>query len=99
MVYSKSFPRTIEGSNYPRWEEVSLTKDQEIKAETDARNENLILMKECIEDAKKIIQDKSLKEYQTDIISIAIALFEKRASHIVYHKETKAKEKFDMDLK
>ena len=52
-------------------------------------------MKECIEDSKKIFQEKNLKPFQTDMVNIAIALFEKRASHSVYHKERKAKEKFD----
>jgi len=52
-------------------------------------------MKQCIEDAKHIIESKNLKTYQTDMITVAIALFEKRASHIVYWKEEKAKEKFD----
>ena len=44
---------------------------------------------------KKIMQEKSLKSYQTDLIHIAISLFEKRASHSIYWKESKAKEKFD----
>lgn len=95
MPYSKSFPRTIEGSNYPRWEEVFLTVEEEKIVENKARQENIALMKECIDDAKKLFKDKELKDYQSDIISLAIALFEKRASHAVYHKETLAKEKFD----
>jgi len=28
MAFSKSFPKTIKGSNYPRWEEVFLTDDE-----------------------------------------------------------------------
>lgn len=95
MTYSKSFPRTIEGSNYPRWEEVYLSDLEEKEIEVKARKENIDLMKECIEDAKQIFLDKGLKEYQSDLISLSISLFEKRASHTVYHKETKAKEKFD----
>ena len=52
-------------------------------------------MKECIDDTKSIFKNKDLKQYQSDLINIAIALFEKRASHTVYWKESKAKEKFD----
>lgn len=52
-------------------------------------------MKQCIDDAKIIFKDKNLKEYQTDIINMTISLFEKRASHSIYYKEKKAKEKFD----
>lgn len=97
MAYSKSFPKTIEGSNYPRWEEVYLSDKEEAHVEGKARQENLELMKECIDDAKKIVADKGLKDYQTDVIHLAISLFEKRASHSVYHKETFAKEKIDKD--
>ncbi len=64
--------------------------------EETARKQNIILMKECIEDAKLIIQEKQLKPYQSDIIKTAIALFEKRSSHEVYWKENKAKEVFDL---
>ena len=95
MAYSKSFPKTIDGSNYPRWEEVYLSEKEEELIDRKARSENIELMKECINDAKKIISDTKLKDYQTDVINMAIALFEKRASHSVYHKETAAKEKFD----
>ena len=52
-------------------------------------------MKECVDDAKEIMKDKGLKDYQTDLVNIAISLFEKRASHSIYWKENKAKEKFD----
>ena len=95
MTYSKSFPKTYEGSSYPKWEEVILSSIEEKDIENNARKENVILMKECVLDAKKLCDDEQLKDYQSDIIALAIALFEKRASHIVYHKETKAKEKFD----
>ena len=95
MAYSKSFPKTIDGSNYPKWEEVFLNEKEESLIDKKAKQENIELMKECIIDAKKIISESNLKEYQTDIINMAIALFEKRASHSVYHKETFAKEKFD----
>ena len=95
MPFSKSFPRTIKGSNYPRWEEVFISDQEESQEEQKCRVENIRLMKECIEDAKKIIEEKGFKRYQTDLIRTAIALFEKRASHSVYWKESKAKEKFD----
>jgi hypothetical protein len=95
MVFSKNFPRNVEGSNYPRWEEVFLTEEEEKAEEERSRQENISLMKECVEDAKKIMAEKDLKEYQSDLISLAISLFEKRASHVIYWKESKAKEKFD----
>lgn len=95
MAYSKSFPKTIEGSNYPKWEEVYLSIKEESLVDKKARSENIDLMKECVSDAKEIITDTKLKDYQTDVINMAIALFEKRASHSVYHKENAAKEKMD----
>ncbi len=95
MAFSKSFPRTIEGSNYPKWEEIFLTDEEEKEQENLSRDENIQLMKDCIEDAEKIFADKGLKNFQSDIISTAIALFEKRASHEVFWKESRAKDKFD----
>jgi len=95
MSFSKSFPRTVKGSPYPRWEEVFISEEEERSEEDKCRVENLRIMDQCIEDAKKIMANKSLKPYQTDLINTAIALFEKRASHSVYWKERKSKDKFD----
>jgi len=95
MPFSKSFPKQSKTSTYPQWEEVTLTDAEEKLEEGRARNENIKLMKECIDDAKTIMKEKGLKDYQTDIIHMAISLFEKRASHSIYWKESKAKEKFD----
>jgi len=95
MTFSKRFPRQIEGSNYPEWVEVFLDKQEEKNVDEECRQENIKLMKECISDAEVVAKDKNLKPFQTNIIDMAISLFEKRASHSVYWKESKAKEKFD----
>jgi len=95
MAFSKSFPKTIKGSNYPRWEDVFISDEEEKQEEIKCRNENLILINECINDAKQIISKQSLKPFQSDLIRIAGLLFEKRASHSIYWKERKAKDKFD----
>jgi len=95
MAFSKSFPKTVKGSSYPQWEEISLNYAEEKDQEQKCRIDNIRLMKECIDDAKAILKEKSLKDYQTDLINVSIALFEKRASHSIYWKESKAKEKFD----
>ena len=95
MTFSKSFPKQSKTSAYPQWEEISLTEEEERAVEQESRKENVSLFKECIEDAKKIMQEKGLKDYQTDLIHIAISLFEKKASHSIYWKESRAKEKFD----
>ncbi len=95
MAFSKRFPRTVKGQSYPEWEEIFLTEEEEKNEEQKSRKENIRLMAECIEDAKKIMENRKLKPFQTDLINMAISLFEKRASHIVYWKEEKAKEKFD----
>ena len=95
MPFSKSFPKTSKTSTYPQWEEVKLTDEEEKAVEEKSKTENIKLFKECVEDAKVIIQEKGPKDYQTDLINIAVSLFEKRASHEIYWKENKAKEKFD----
>jgi hypothetical protein len=95
MTFSKSFAKTTDKSVYPKWIEVFLTEEEEREEERKCRQENIRLMKECLDDAKKIFLESKLKDYQTNVISIAVALFEKRASHVVYWKESKAKDKFD----
>lgn len=95
MGFSKTFPRTAKGSNYPQWEEIYLTGAEEAEVDASARLENIKLMRECIKDAEDIIAENGFKRFQTSLLQIAIALFEKRASHSVYHKENRAKEKFD----
>jgi hypothetical protein len=95
MPFSKSFAKQSKTSTYPQWEEVTLTDAEEKAEEQKSRIENINLFKECIEDAKAIMKEKGLKDYQTDLIQIATALFEKRSSHVIYWKESKAKMKFD----
>ena len=99
MAFSKSFPKTVEGISYPKWVEVYLSSDEEKQIESKTRTENFELMKECISDAKKIALEQNLNNYQSDIISIAISLFEKRSSHVVYAKERHCKDKFDSQEK
>jgi len=95
MVFSKRFPKQTEGSTYPKWVEVKLTDEEEKEVEHHAKEDHIKLFKECIEDAEKIAIDRNLKAYQTDIITMASSLFDKRASHLVFMKENKAKKKFD----
>lgn len=95
MPFSKSFPKQSKTSAYPQWEEVFLTEAEEKETEQKSKTENINLFKECIEDAKSIMKERGLKDYQTDLVHIAVSLFEKRASHTIYWKESKAKDKFD----
>jgi len=95
MAFSKSFPRTTDKSVYPVWEEIVLSDDEEREVEEKCRKENIEIMKECIDDAKRIIEEKGFKGFKEDILTVATKLFDKRASHSVYWKENKAKEKFD----
>jgi len=95
VPFSKSFPKQSKTSNYPQWEEITLTEEEEKAVEQKSKEENIKLLKECVDDAKKIIQEKNLNPSQIELMHIAITLFEKRASHEIYWKENKAKEKFD----
>ncbi len=96
MVFYKSFPRESPKGGYPKWEEIALNDAEEKEQEAIARRENIEVLKQCIEDSKAIMREKNLKPFQNDMMNVAIALFEKRASHSVYFKENKAKEKFDI---
>ena len=95
MPFSKRYPKVDEKTLYTRWEEVYLDENEEEEIERTVREKNNALMKACINDARAIITETELKPFQTNIVQVAIALFEKRASHVVFHKENKTKEKFD----
>ena len=95
MAFSKTFPRTLKGSTYPIWEEITLSEEEEREIEELAKKENSLLMKECIQEAKNILVESHYKIYQNDVVRIATSLFDKVSSHQIYHKERKAKEKFD----
>ena len=94
MAFSKSFPKTLPGTNYPIWEEIFLTAAEEREAEEQCKRDNFLLMDECLSEAQSLAIKKRINE---DIIvsNIAVALFEKRASHVIFLKENKAKEKFE----
>ncbi|MFO8016602.1 MAG: hypothetical protein R6U32_05850 [Candidatus Woesearchaeota archaeon] len=94
-MHYKAFPRIVEGRNYPVWEEVSLTEKEEFVQDNKAKRENIKLMKRCIEDARKMLDEMGLREYQSDVLGVALALFRKHASHAVYWKDSRCKEKFD----
>lgn len=92
MAFSKSFPKTNKGYNL--WEEVELTKEEEIEEEKKAIEENIRILKDCIDHARRIMVEKGMKPYQNDLVTIGVALFEKSSSHQVYWKERRAREKF-----
>jgi hypothetical protein len=98
MTFSKTFPKTVQGSNYPIWEEIFLTEDEENKVEEDCRKENFRTLDQCLEEAKAIVIKHGMNTDENRV-KIAIALFEKRASHEIFWKESKAKEKFDRKFK
>ena len=98
MVFSKTFPKTIPGTNYPIWEEVYLTEEEEREVEEQCKRENFLLMDESLSEAKSLAIKKGINEDEITS-NIAIALFEKKASHVVFMKENKAKEKFDKQNK
>ena len=94
MAFSKTFPRTIPGSTYPLWEEVFLTEAEERLVEERCREENLQLLNECMQEAKNMAIRHGVNSDE-NVARLAVALFEKRASHVVFWKESKAKEKFE----
>jgi hypothetical protein len=93
MAFSKAFPRRSDKSVFPKWEDVELDEAEEKEIEEKARQENIRLFKQCLDDANKIIRERGLKPFQNDLVKIAITLFEKQSSHTVYWKERSAKEK------
>lgn len=98
MPFSKTFPKTIAGSNYPLREEVFLTEEEEKQAETECQQENFRLLDDSLRQAKTLAIKHAVNTEET-LTHLAIALFEKQASHVVFWKESKAKEKLDVGNK
>ena len=93
MVYVKSFPKN--SATPTEWVKIKLSEKDEKEIEKSVRVKNALLFDECLNDATGILRAGALKEYQTNIVNIARALFEKRASHLVYQKEAYCREKFE----
>jgi membrane glycosyltransferase len=94
MAFSKSFAKNIPGTNYPVWEEIFLTPEEEKQVEERCKQENSILMDECLREAKHLVIKNGVNN-DNNIVALATALFDKRASHVIFWKENKAKEKFE----
>ncbi len=97
MGFRKSFPRTVAGSNHPLWEEVELSEEEEKETEQLCRRENFRLLDESILDARTLAIKHGLNT-EENVALLAIALFEKQASHRVFWKESKAREKFEKKI-
>lgn len=93
MAFSKSFPRKVPGAP-PEWVEITLTNEEEIAIDDAARRINFQILDESLCESKTLAIKHGINSEQNQT-HLAIALFEKRASHAVFHKETKAKQKFD----
>tara|TARA_Y100000310_G_C20501694_1_gene724316 strand:- start:286 stop:582 length:297 start_codon:yes stop_codon:yes gene_type:complete len=94
MPFSKTFPKTVPGTNYPVWEEIFLTEEEEKQVEDNCKKINFQLLDECLQDAKMLAIKNGINE-DHNVTRLAVVLFEKRSSHVVFWKESKAKEKFE----
>lgn len=90
-MFYKSFPVQSE-DNKVNWHEIYLTPKDERAALDEAAIADMELMDQCIEDAKKLLEKKSLKPFQNSVIGLATQLFAKQADHSVYFKEKKCRE-------
>jgi len=94
MPFSKTFPKTIPGSNYPLWEEVFLTEEEEKQVEVECKQENFRVLDDSLRQAKALAIKHAINT-EENVTKLAVALFEKQASHVVFWKESKAKEKLE----
>jgi len=81
MTYSKSF--NIKGV----WKRGVLHNEEEKRIERETKRIHDELLADCIDRATAILDEK-FKDYdRKDVINIALALFDKSASHVVFHKD------------
>lgn len=95
MTYTKRFPLDVEGSPFPKWTEVRLDPEEEAATERKAEREHIELFERCLQEARGIVQRHGLNESSASIVEAAVALFEKRASHTVFYKDSACREKFE----
>ena len=86
-----TFYKTIQSNKYAK--EVTLDDEEEIEIENLSKAFNVELLRECLDIANGIVKDENLRE--EDRAKIALALFEKQASHVVYWKEKMCKVKLE----
>ena len=98
VVFSKTFPKKDPNSSYPVWQEIFLSEEEERQAEEECHRDNFKHLDQALNEAK-IIAIKHGLNTDENRVKLAIALFEKKASHCVFWKESKAKEKFDLVYK
>ena len=92
-MFTKSFPKDINGATV--WQEINLSTYEEKKVEKDSREDQVSLLLECLRDAKEIMDKAHFEYHQSQRLSIALSLFGKRSSHVVFKKEEKCREKFN----
>lgn len=94
MAFSKTFPRQSPGSSATVWEEITLSGEEEKQAEESCRKENFQLLDGSLQEARSLAIKHSINT-DANVARLAVALFEKKASHQVFWKEKMAKEKFE----
>ena len=85
MAFSKKIAvNSVDGSRL--YEDIFLSAMEEREQEQVARQEHLYLIRQCLADARNVIKDEKLMDMQSHVLSIALALFKKRASHSIEYK-------------
>ena len=59
-------------------------QSQVCSREQAIRQENLHLMRQCIADARNVLNDEKMMDMQSHLLSIAIALFKQRAASVTH---------------
>lgn len=92
-MFIRRIPKTVKGSPYPNWVEVKLTEEEAANIMMEAKEQHKTIFKFCIEDAKQILEETNIYKLEDapiiaeNIIQVAVALFDKRASHVVFAVE------------
>ena len=109
MSYVKSF-----AAKFGKWVEVSLSNEEEKQAIETSDYEHREILERAFEDASEVLFNLGKKNapfkaqhperfgtslMEKGLIPVAIAIFEKRASHRQYERERMAREKFENEQK
>lgn len=71
-----------------------MSEEEEKQVEEECKQENFKLLDDSLRQAKTLVIKHAINT-EDNVARLAVALFEKQASHVIFWKESRAKEKFE----
>ncbi len=90
MSLAKRFPVEVNREvtkKETQWEEYNLSSEEVRRIYNQSMARHKKLFSACFETAKTLLEEQGAKPYQTSLVNVALALFNKHARHEHYMQE------------